>query len=72
MKFFSKDLNNCKWSKDPVKRYRQLGHYLYNIKKTYFSIIHKKRGPFYIILGSIINSVGEFTPMLFLFNKKDM
>lgn len=32
MKFFSKDLNNCKWSKDPVKRYRQLGHYLYNIK----------------------------------------
>ena len=33
MKFFSKDLNNCKWSKDPVKRYRQLGHYLYNIKK---------------------------------------
>lgn len=33
MKFFSKDLNNCKWSKDPVKIYRQLGHYLYNIKK---------------------------------------
>ena len=33
MKFFSNYLNNCKWSKDPVKRYRQLGHYLYNHKK---------------------------------------
>jgi len=31
--YYNKHLKECKWSKDPKKKYKQLGHYLYNIEK---------------------------------------
>ena len=38
-KFENKHLNNCKWSKDPKKRYNQLKHYSDNVNKYNISIV---------------------------------